>query len=181
MGSTRGSYAPQDRDITIVCATHKNHGPYDFSGGERLRNVSRNSLILGGRFRTGLHHISLDCVGKQYDCYTLDSMIKTWRNQEYLPPRRDADVQVLSHLSKALLEYRCNPSWFESFAEGIKEQHWDDDFQQGGRSCDWAIIALVFGWRDIFGLASMDVPRLGVPPKPNEECAVLRRIIGEPA
>jgi hypothetical protein len=153
--------------ITIACTQHENHGPYNFNGQDDL--VINNSKVLGNQFNAGEHHILLDYSGREYDCSTLCSIIQTWKNQEYRPLLQGNTFVALSQLSKALWEYQCCLKWFRRVANDIREQHWATHFQHGGHSGTWAFIALVFGWEDVFGLASMDIPRLGFQPHLDRE------------
>lgn len=157
--------AHQCLSITILCTGHDNHGPYHFSGQDDL--VTSNSRVLGGQFSAGEHHIALDCSEREYDCTTLRSIIQTWKDQEYRPLSQVNTFVALFQLSKALWEYQCCPKWFRRFANDVRTQYWATHFRYSCHSGGWAFIALVFGWEDVFGLASMDIPSLGLPPHLN--------------
>lgn len=173
------SAAPQSPSIEIACKPHcrDNHGPFHFSGQDDL--VISNSRVLGHLYSTGGQHSLWMFSGHEYDCTTLKSIINTWRTQEYDRPLPHLDTFVaLSQLSKALWDYQCSPKWFLRFASEVREEYWPTHFRHGGYSGTWAFIALVFGWEDVFGYASMDVPSLGFQPHLQPQPYEYREVAG---
>lgn len=172
--------AHQYYSIRIICPQHDNHGPYNFSGQDDL--ITSNSKKIGDQFKDGEHHIEWHYSEREYDCTTLRSIIQAWKNQEYDPLPQGDSFAALSQLSKALWDYQCCPKWFGPFANDVREQHWIAHFRDGSHSPTWAFIALVFGWEDVFGLASMDIPSLGRRPywnPENREYNQIAKIVGE--
>lgn len=165
-GSPASNGAHQNCSITIVCPPHGHHGPYVFNGQHDL--IINHSKVLRNQLKAGEHHIRLDYSHREYDCSTLKTILKTWTNQEFTPLLNTDPFEALYQLSKALWEYQCRPNWFQRFANEIRDRYWATDFKYGGHSDTWALIALVFGWEDVFALASMDVPSLGIQPRSNE-------------
>ncbi|KAF7504856.1 hypothetical protein GJ744_001654 [Endocarpon pusillum] len=172
--------ADQNCSITIVCPLHGDHGPYVFNGQHNL--IINNSKVLGNELNTHQHDIRLGYSHCEYDCCTLQTILRTWRNQEFSPFLNNNTFAALYQLSKALWEYQCRPNWFQGFAIEIRDRYWKTDFKYGDNSDTWAFIALVFGWEDVFALASMDVPSLGIQPRLNEASyqeMQIARIVGE--
>jgi hypothetical protein len=163
---TSNNSTHQNCSITIVCPLHGNHGPYIFNGQHDL--IFNNSKVLGSQLNAGQHHMHLDYSRREYDCSTLIPILQTWKTQEFPPLLSTNPFAALYQLSKALWEYQCRPKWFQRFANEIRDHLWATDFKSGGHSDTWALIALVFGWEDVFALASMDIPSLGIQPRLNE-------------
>lgn len=55
----------------------------------------------------------------------------------------------LLELAVALWKYECSPQLFASFAQALRPSNWDKD-EATGTALDWAFVAFVFGWDDIF-------------------------------
>ena len=92
----------------------------------------------------------------------------------------------LLQLARALWDYGCSPRWFEPFANGVRAIRCEEHYRAGVHSQAWAFIAIVFGWRDVFGRAVMDISELADVPQPQHppdnrpepfERSVIRNIV----
>lgn len=181
--------------LCISCANHSDHGPFAVS-----RNVVlHNSRVLGQQLMDIESHptpednpkdslLILKPVDGSYDCGILESIICTWRqNMHALVGQSDLEpFSELQQLARALWDYGCSPHWFKPFANGVRAIRWEEHYRAGVHSQAWAFIAVVFGWKDVFGRAVMDiseladVPQLQLPPNhwPEQlERLVLRNIV----
>jgi hypothetical protein len=181
--------------LCISCANHSDHGPFAVS-----RNVVlHNSRVLGQQLMDSKPHPTLEdnptdslLVLKSADvgddCRILESIISTWRQSMHvLVSQPDLEpFSELQQLARALWNYGCSPRWFEPFANSVRATRWDEHYRAGIHSQAWAFIAVVFGWRDVFGRAVMDISELADVPQPQHppnhwseqfERSVLRNIV----
>jgi hypothetical protein len=181
--------------LCISCANHSGHGPFAVS-----RNVVLyNSRMLGQQLMDKKSHptpedsptdslLVLKPVDGCYDCRVLESIISTWRQSIHvLVGQPDLEsFSGLQQLSRALWDYGCSPRWFEPFANGVRAIRWEEHYRAGIHSQAWAFIAVVFGWKDVFGRAVMDISELADIPQPQHppnnsseqlERSVLRNIV----
>jgi hypothetical protein len=181
--------------LRISCANHGDHGPFDV----RRDVVLHNSRVLGQQLMDSkcdptLEHTPTDPLlvltyaGGGYDCRILESIISTWKQRVHVlvgQPDLEPFSQLLQ-LARALWNYGCSPRWFEPFADGVRAIHWEQHYRACIHSQAWAFIAVVFGWRDVFGHAVMDISELADVPQPQHpsnpwpeqfERSVLRKIV----
>jgi hypothetical protein len=116
--------------------------------------------------QNGLSVLVLKYAGDGYDCRILESIISTWmRRMHVLVGQPDLEpFNELLQLSRALWKYGCSPHGFEPFANGARAIRWEEDYRVGIHLQTWAFIAVVFGWRNVFGRAVMEISELADVP-----------------
>jgi hypothetical protein len=181
--------------LCISCNNHGNHGPFAVSHNV----VLHNSRMLGQQLMDSKPPATpednptdsllvLKSVDGGYDCRILESIISTWRQSIHVPVGQPdlEPFSELQQLARALWDYGCSPRWFGAFANGVRTTRWEDHYRTGIHSQAWAFIAVVFGWREVFGRAVMDISELADVPQPQHppnlwpekfERSVLRNIV----
>lgn len=86
---------------------------------------------------------------------TLRFLLKSFEARESLSTEYKR-FDDLVELAVALWEFECSTELFASFAKAFRPSDWNHD--EGNRNTlDWAFVAFVFGWDDIFGQTTKEI------------------------
>jgi len=84
---------------------------------------------------------------RRHSCRALEFILNQWRHIDVGYPRQ---TEFCFEVALVLFDLRCLVSDFQDFATSIRLAKIQDDLHTREHVTDWAFIAVVFGWKDVF-------------------------------